>query len=330
MNAAQQAVEEKKLSAYTELSASVSKISSSASSMMAPALAEVFLHHTECKQRADQSSAALGAAWTKIMNEFLSEINRNVEEGLRNIVERLEGQDITRMRKQGSPGLKRAWDGHEATDVGRHPSLEGGWQGKISGRNRATSDSDYGGIAPAKRRRTGGSSHTPEANDQLKDDLNPYTTSFVESLRQQMNMQDRQLQALQRENKESPPVQSIQLLEVADTQTPRKSTPPITKSNPEGSLMRRSKRISKAADAVDELALATEEIGSSGDEGDADGAERGSGEDGLDAIDSMQIPEDGLSELMIILHHHPTPDRFLSEEEGAGVRKKRTSLQLGR
>lgn len=202
MNAAQQVVEEKKLSAYTELSASVSKISSSASSMMAPTLAEVFLHHTECKQRADQSSAALGAAWTKIMNEFLSEINRNVEEGLRNVVERLEGQDITRMRKQGSPGLKRAWDGHEATDVGRHPSLEGGWQGKISGRKRATSDSDYGGIAPAKRRRTGGSSHTPEANDQFKDDLNPNTTSFVESLRQQMNMQDRQLQALQRENKE--------------------------------------------------------------------------------------------------------------------------------
>ncbi|KAF9500887.1 hypothetical protein BDN71DRAFT_946545 [Pleurotus eryngii] len=202
MNAAQQAVEEKKLSAYTELSASVSKISSSASSMMAPALAEVFLHHTESKQRADQSSAALEAAWTKIMNEFLSEINWNVEEGLRNIVKHLEGQDITRVRKQGSLGLKRAWDGRGATEVGRHPSLEGGWQGKISGRNRATSGSDCGGRAPAKRRRTGGSSHTPEANDHFKDDLNPYTTSFVESLRQQMNMQDRQLQALQRENKE--------------------------------------------------------------------------------------------------------------------------------
>lgn len=204
MDAAQQATEEKKLSAYTELSASVSKISSSASSMMAPALAEVFLHHTECKQRADQSSAALGAAWTKIMNKFLSEINRNVEEGLRSIVERLEDQiqDITRVREQGSPGLKRTWDVHEATEVGRHASLEGGWQGKSSGRNRADRDSDYSEIAPAKRRRTGESSHTPEANDHFKDDLNPCTTSFVESLRQQMNMQDRQLQALQRENKE--------------------------------------------------------------------------------------------------------------------------------
>ncbi|KAJ8700169.1 hypothetical protein PTI98_003221 [Pleurotus ostreatus] len=110
---------------------------------------------------------------------------------------------------------------------------------------------------------------------------------------------------------QSPPVQSIQLLEVADTQTPRKSTPPITKSNPEGSLMRRSKRISKAADAVDELALATEEIGSSGDEGDADGAERGSGEDGLDAIDSMQIPEDeptsALASRIIRAHDNPSP-----------------------
>lgn len=95
---------------------------------------------------------------------------------------------------------------------------------------------------------------------------------------------------------QSPPVQSIQLLEVADTQTPGKSTPPITKSKPEGSPMRRSERISKAANAVDGMALATEEMGSSGDEGDADGpicAERGLGEDGLDAIDSMQITEDG-------------------------------------
>ncbi|KAF9500886.1 hypothetical protein BDN71DRAFT_1439764 [Pleurotus eryngii] len=113
---------------------------------------------------------------------------------------------------------------------------------------------------------------------------------------------------------QSPPVQSIQLLEVADTQTPRKSTPPITKSKPEGYPMRRSKRISKAADAIDGMVLANEEMGSSGDEGDADSpicAERGSGEDGLDAIDSMQIPEDeptsALASRIIRAHDNPSP-----------------------
>ncbi|KAF4576553.1 hypothetical protein EYR36_000848 [Pleurotus pulmonarius] len=373
MDAGQQAAEEKKLSAYTELSASVSKISSSASSMMAPALAEVFLHHTECKQRADQSSAALGAAWTKIMNEFLSEINRNVEEGLRSIVERLEVQvqDISRVRKEDSPGLKRAWDVHEASEVGRHPSLEGGWQGKTSGRNKGASDNDYDGIAPTKRRRMGRSSPTPEANDQFKDDLNPYTTTFVESLRKQMNMQDRQLQALERENKEfirdelattfvpdalhsygrieyqagltmthstsmstltplqSPQVLSNQQLQVADTQPPSKSTPPITQSKDEVSAVRRSKRISKAADAVDGMTLANEETDSSGDEEDADGsfhAEHGSGEEGLDAIDSMLIPEDeptsALASRIIRAHDNPSPPPDAGSISASGRRSR--------
>lgn len=94
----------------------------------------------------------------------------------------------------------------------------------------------------------------------------------------------------------SPPVFSSPLLEVADTQTPTKSTPPIAKSKPEVSSVRRSKRISKVADAAEEMVPANEEMDSSGDEGDADGlfhAEPGSGEDGLDVVDSMQIPEDG-------------------------------------
>jgi hypothetical protein len=66
--------EEKKLQTYTEISSTLSKISASAATAVAPTLASIFLNHAQCKQRVEDNLKTLGGLWEEVFDVFVTEI----------------------------------------------------------------------------------------------------------------------------------------------------------------------------------------------------------------------------------------------------------------
>ncbi|KAJ8520401.1 hypothetical protein ONZ45_g2790 [Pleurotus djamor] len=175
---------ERKLSAYTGLSTSVANVSSSASRMMAPALAEMFLQHAEAKKRAEESATALGNAWEEVMKEHQRETQRVVNEALKQALEKMEakGQELEGLRRRVSPAepIKRGSDMHGER-----------------GRGGDAADYDRRGTN-TKRRRIGG--YEPGHGGRREGD-DP--GDVLEQLKRQLDEQERRMQALKHENEQT-------------------------------------------------------------------------------------------------------------------------------
>ncbi|KAF8228186.1 hypothetical protein L208DRAFT_1404222 [Tricholoma matsutake] len=63
-----QAREEKRLKAYTELASTLSKVSASAANLVMPALADILLKHAQCKQRADDNFKSIAKVWEEVFD----------------------------------------------------------------------------------------------------------------------------------------------------------------------------------------------------------------------------------------------------------------------
>jgi hypothetical protein len=74
-----QAREEKKLKAYTELASTLSKVSAAAANPVMPALADIILKHAQCKQRAEDSFQSMGKVWAEAFDTFVTEISHAMD-----------------------------------------------------------------------------------------------------------------------------------------------------------------------------------------------------------------------------------------------------------
>lgn len=87
--------QEKKLKSYTEISATLSKVSNSAAASVAPNLAEILLSHAQTQNHIDKGFAAIGNIWQEIFGVVISEVNEIVNASVEDAVDALK----TRMER---------------------------------------------------------------------------------------------------------------------------------------------------------------------------------------------------------------------------------------
>ncbi|KAK0210730.1 hypothetical protein DFS33DRAFT_1295005 [Desarmillaria ectypa] len=92
--------QEKKLKSYTEISATLSKVSNSAAASVAPNLAEILLSHAQTQNHVDEGFAAIGNVWQEIFGVVISEVNEIVNASVENAVDALK----TRMERTMNGG----------------------------------------------------------------------------------------------------------------------------------------------------------------------------------------------------------------------------------
>ncbi|KAJ7219251.1 hypothetical protein GGX14DRAFT_560351 [Mycena pura] len=82
--------EAQKLQTYTDISSALSKISPSAASSVAPALADIMLKHEQCKHRVDEGFTALGGVWEQVFDVFVTEVVRVIDSRLQGAISTIE------------------------------------------------------------------------------------------------------------------------------------------------------------------------------------------------------------------------------------------------
>ncbi|KAK0197133.1 hypothetical protein F5146DRAFT_30287 [Armillaria mellea] len=87
--------QEKKLKSYTEISATLSKVSNSAAASVAPNLAEILLSHAQTQNHIDKGFAAIGNIWQEIFGVVISEVNEIINASVEDAVDALK----TRMER---------------------------------------------------------------------------------------------------------------------------------------------------------------------------------------------------------------------------------------
>ncbi|GLB34976.1 hypothetical protein LshimejAT787_0205410 [Lyophyllum shimeji] len=106
-----QAKADKKLKAYTELSSTLAKVSTTASAAVMPALADVLLRHAQGKQRAEDNLKAISAVWVELFETFVAEISHvmdaKLDDALRKIREEAERTHRSAPLHISTPMLKR-------------------------------------------------------------------------------------------------------------------------------------------------------------------------------------------------------------------------------
>jgi hypothetical protein len=85
----EQAREEKKWHDFTELSATLSKVSPSAAKVISQTLTTVASRQTEAKERLDHDFKALGYLWEDVFDLFVAEITRVIRTELQTAIESL-------------------------------------------------------------------------------------------------------------------------------------------------------------------------------------------------------------------------------------------------
>ncbi|KAF5381007.1 hypothetical protein D9615_003934 [Tricholomella constricta] len=87
-----QARDDKKLKAYTELSSTLAKVSSTAAAAVMPTLADILLRHAQGKQRAEDNLNALSGVWNQAFELFATEISHVVDAELEGALKKIREQ----------------------------------------------------------------------------------------------------------------------------------------------------------------------------------------------------------------------------------------------
>ncbi|KAG7452537.1 uncharacterized protein BT62DRAFT_7810 [Guyanagaster necrorhizus] len=88
--------QEKKLKSYTEISATLSKVSNSAAASVAPNLAEILLDHAQTQNHVDEGFAAIGNIWLEIFGVVISEVNEIINASVEEAVDALKTRSMER------------------------------------------------------------------------------------------------------------------------------------------------------------------------------------------------------------------------------------------
>ena len=103
--------QEKKLKTYTEISATLSKVSNSAAASVAPNLAEILLNHAQTQSRLDQGLNAIGQVWGEVFGRVGKEITAAIDGSLESAKAALQIE--AERAVQSSLLRNRASDEHE-------------------------------------------------------------------------------------------------------------------------------------------------------------------------------------------------------------------------
>ncbi len=117
--------QEKKLQTYTEISATLSKVSNSAAAAVAPNLAEILLNHAHIKNNLDQDLDAIGKIWQEIFSAVTKEVGSVINASLQEAIGTLDAKVETAVNAAVSriPGLPRYIGGmqNNVSNVSKRP-----------------------------------------------------------------------------------------------------------------------------------------------------------------------------------------------------------------
>jgi hypothetical protein len=105
------ALSQKKLDAFTEISATLSQISASAGLAVSPKLKAIAAGNAQTKERSDKTMAALGETWDQVFDLFVTEVGEVIERRLEEAIDSMKTQGellISRMEaSSSSSAMKR-------------------------------------------------------------------------------------------------------------------------------------------------------------------------------------------------------------------------------
>ncbi|KAF8077968.1 hypothetical protein FPV67DRAFT_1662744 [Lyophyllum atratum] len=201
-----QAREDKKLRAYTELSSTLAKVSSTAAAAVMPALAEVLLRQAQGKQRAEDNLKAISGVWSEVFDIFVTEISHAVDAKLNEALKRIcEEAELTHRSVQlytSTPTLKRQ---RTETEHAASRSMDDS-RDRTSDLHEKDADTDArrGSKREQKRRRFFSVSPTPESARQNAAQSTVKSESSIQDILSQMKTKiDEQAQSLQKLTKEN-------------------------------------------------------------------------------------------------------------------------------
>lgn len=202
-----QAREDKKLKAYTELSSTLAKVSTTAAAAVMPTLADILLRHAQGKQRAEDNLKAISGVWIEAFDTFVTEISHVVDAKVEDALKTIRGEvELIHKPAQlhtSTPMLKRQYgevlsSEHMATysaDDSRDPDL-------YDKDNDA--DAKWYSKRGQKRRRISSTSPTPESTKQSAVQSTVKSESNIQEILNQMKTKiDEQAQSLQKLTKEN-------------------------------------------------------------------------------------------------------------------------------
>ncbi|KAF5365749.1 hypothetical protein D9758_003301 [Tetrapyrgos nigripes] len=179
--------EERKLQTYNDISTTLSRISESAASAVAPPLAEIILTRVQSKERLEEGYHALGAAWDQVFDIFVTEVAQTIEEKLEAALRTIknEANDLANdlVASDSKSGLKRKFgDPISDSDLGRSYRSDSSRDGK---RRKITADGSYSPV-------------------DTRENINDLSSleEILQRMKSKIDQQNNSLQILARENQE--------------------------------------------------------------------------------------------------------------------------------
>ncbi|KAJ7273692.1 hypothetical protein B0H12DRAFT_1090642 [Mycena haematopus] len=175
--------EGQKLQTYTEISSTLSKISASAATSVAPTLADIMLKQEQSKHRVEENYKALGGVWEQVFDVFVTEVAHVIDSGLQNA--------ITTLKKETKYAIKEVPERRART---RGPGEKENEESRS--RRGASRDRDH------KRRRLASRSSSPDAHDQRRHGVDASIEDILTQMKMKIDQQAASLHSLQKENNE--------------------------------------------------------------------------------------------------------------------------------
>jgi hypothetical protein len=197
-NTAAQKVEESKEKTYTELSNTLSKVSSPAAEAVAPTLTEIMKSHSIAKDRVARDMEAVAQVWEDIFLGFMSRISEGIDVRLRGALVALKNEKDNALTSPGSNkrlGKSNSFGNEEEPQFIQVAS------------SSACSGFEGGELRHSKRRRLSSIPSEEGAVDPPSGNVGPIEANMSHSIRtilevmkQKIDTQAHTLDALSREN----------------------------------------------------------------------------------------------------------------------------------
>lgn len=196
--------ESQKVKTYTELSATLSHISSSAAATVAPVLSELLINEAHYKQRVEETYTAIGTIWQEIFENISEDIDRVVSTRVDRLME------IARQEVHNRPvsSVKRQRSSTGFNDEERRQESQMRYSSR-SDKNRYTTSHDYDGASGSyKRPRVQSMRHSSISSSHNSERLakgdrdTKVETNILKEMQLKIEEQAKALETLCRENNE--------------------------------------------------------------------------------------------------------------------------------
>ncbi|KAJ8078755.1 hypothetical protein PM082_013038 [Marasmius tenuissimus] len=194
---AKHAENERNLHNYSEMSTTLSKISSSAAAAVATPLADTILEHIRSKERVECNFSALEGEWQNFFGAFTSEINGVIERSVQGAVANIRGEVdsmVLSIREASSAKRKQTDDDYGGLRSERHESSRSRRDERSRSRERKRRRISQRSCSPSPVRRRDGEI-LPKAVKASFDDI-------LNEIKGKLDLQGTTLHSLQKENSE--------------------------------------------------------------------------------------------------------------------------------